>query len=144
MTRSRSPLKMPNRETVISRYKQKHRSRGRLRFRAKRKLRNQSPSTSSRGTPKEGQHPKVNQDLDQNQEANQNLDPFQSRDQDKVPNQAQGQDLNQEMKMVIIFLMLNLLVNLALKCSKIWCKNMKDHTQNLVQKCSRFGAKLLF
>ena len=46
------------------------------------------------------------------------------------------------MKMVIIFLMLNLLVNLALKCSKIWCKNMKDHTQiwyknvvDLVQNC---------
>ena len=68
----------------------------------------------------EGQHPKVDQDLDPNQEANldpnqeanlgpdqeANLDPFHSQDQDKVPNRAQGQDLDQEMKMVIIFLML--------------------------------------
>ena len=68
----------------------------------------------------ECQHPKVDQDLDPNQEANldpnqeanlgpdqeANLDPFHSQDQDKVPNRAQGQDLDQEMKTVIIFLML--------------------------------------
>ena len=26
------------------------------------------------------------------------------------------------------------------KCIKIWCKNVKDHTQNLLQKRCRFGA----
>ena len=88
----------------------------------------------------EGQHPKVDQDLDPNQEANldpnqeanlgpdqeANLDPFHSQDQDKVPNRAQGQDLDQEMKTVIITISHRISYDIA---------------PNLLRFRTKFGAK---